>query len=103
LIKILWHDGIGLSHAERLDKGRLIWPWVVNGAVLITAAEMGYMLEVIDWRNPSTPRARPDKAYGHLTQAPQRGATKAGRRVCARGDPRLAHRRAQHLSASLPR
>jgi transposase len=63
LIKILWHDGIGLSlYAERLDKGRLIWPSVVNGAVAITAAEMAYMLEVIDWRNPNTPRALPDTA-----------------------------------------
>jgi transposase len=53
LIKILWHDGIGLSlYAKRLDKGRFIWPSVVDGAVAITAAQMGYMLEAIDWRNP---------------------------------------------------
>jgi transposase len=53
LIKILWHDGIGLSlYAKRLDRGKFIWPSVVDGAVAITAAQMGYMLEAIDWRNP---------------------------------------------------
>jgi transposase len=27
LVKILWHDGIGLSlYAKRLDKGRFVWP-----------------------------------------------------------------------------
>ena len=52
LIKILWHDGIGLSlYAKRLDR-KFIWPSVVDGAVAITAAQMGYMLEAIDWRNP---------------------------------------------------
>jgi transposase len=53
LLKILWHDGIGLSlYAKRLDKGRFIWPSAVGGAVAISAAQMSYMLEGIDWRNP---------------------------------------------------
>lgn len=27
LVKILWHDGTGLSlYAKRLDRGRLVWP-----------------------------------------------------------------------------
>ena len=53
LVKILWHDGIGLSlYAKRLDRGRFIWPVAVDGAVAITAAQMGYLLEAIDWRNP---------------------------------------------------
>ena len=53
LVKILWHDGVGLSlYAKRLDRGRFIWPAVVDGVVPISAAQMGYMLEGIDWRNP---------------------------------------------------
>lgn len=54
LVKILWHDGIGLSlYAKRLDKGRFIWPSAASGeALTISAAQMSYMLEGIDWRNP---------------------------------------------------
>jgi transposase len=53
LIKALWHDGIGLSlYAKRLDRGRFIWPSATEGAVSISAAQMAYMLEGIDWRNP---------------------------------------------------
>jgi transposase len=53
LVKILWHDGIGMSlYAKRLERGRFIWPSVVDGAVTISPAQLGYMLEGIDWRNP---------------------------------------------------
>jgi transposase len=53
LLKILWHDGLGMSlYAKRLERGRFIWPTPVDGAVSITAAQLGYMLEGIDWRNP---------------------------------------------------
>ena len=53
LIKILWHDGLGMSlYAKRLERGRFIWPSPVDGVVAITAAQLGYMLEGIDWRHP---------------------------------------------------
>ena len=53
LIKALWHDGLGLSlYAKRLDRGRFVWPATVDGAVALTAGQMGYLLEGIDWRNP---------------------------------------------------
>ncbi len=53
LVKILWHDGIGTSlYAKRLDRGKFIWPSAAGGVVSITAAQMAYMLEGIDWRNP---------------------------------------------------
>src|ERR1700746_2974298 len=53
LIKILWHDGLGMSlYAKRLERGRFIWPSPANGVVAITAAQLAYMLEGIDWRNP---------------------------------------------------
>jgi len=53
LIKILWHDGIGMSlYAKRLEKGRFIWPSATDGVVAISAAQLAYMLEGIDWRNP---------------------------------------------------
>ncbi len=53
LIKILWHDGLGMSlYAKRLERGRFVWPRASDGAVVITPAQLGYMLEGIDWRNP---------------------------------------------------
>jgi transposase len=53
LIKILWHDAIGMSlYAKRLERSKFIWPTVVDGAVAITPAQLGYMLEGIDWRHP---------------------------------------------------
>ena len=53
LVKILWHDGVGMSlYMKRLEHGRFIWPAAKDGAVAISAAQMGYLLDAIDWRNP---------------------------------------------------
>jgi transposase len=53
LIKILWHDGIGISlYAKRLERGRFLWPSPADGAVSISSAQLAYMLDGIDWRNP---------------------------------------------------
>ena len=53
LIKLLWHDGLGMSlYAKRLERGRFIWPSPADGVVAITSAQLAYMLEGIDWRNP---------------------------------------------------
>lgn len=53
LIKILWHDGQGLClFAKRLERGKFIWPLTKGDAVAITPAQMGYLLEGIDWRHP---------------------------------------------------
>ena len=53
LVKILWHDGLGTSlYAKRLERGRFLWPSPADGVVSITAAQLGYLLEGIDWRNP---------------------------------------------------
>jgi transposase len=53
LIKIVWHDGIGMSlYAKRLERGRFIWPSPADGIAAISAAQLAYMLDGIDWRNP---------------------------------------------------
>jgi transposase len=42
LIKILWHDGIGMSlYAKRLEKGRFIWPSPTAGVVGAGCASSG--------------------------------------------------------------
>jgi transposase len=53
LIKILWHDGLGMSlYAKRLERGRFVWPSASGEAVTIGVAQLGYLLEGIDWRAP---------------------------------------------------
>jgi transposase len=53
LIKLIWHDGQGMClFAKRLERGRFIWPITNGEAVTITAAQLGYLLEGIDWRAP---------------------------------------------------
>ena len=53
LLKILWHDGIEISlYAKRLERGRFSWPSTAGGAVSISAAQLGYLLEGIERRNP---------------------------------------------------
>ena len=62
LIKILWHDGLGLSlYAKRLERGRFVWPSANGGSVAISAAQLTYMLDGIDWRNP-VHTFRPERA-----------------------------------------
>ena len=53
LIKGLMWDGQGLVlYAKRLERGRFIWPSPADGLVAIRPAQLGYMLEGIDWRHP---------------------------------------------------
>jgi transposase len=53
LIKVLWHDGQGAClFIKRLERGRFLWPSPADGRVSITSAQLGYLLEGIDWRFP---------------------------------------------------
>jgi len=53
LIKAIWHDGIGLSlYSKRLERGRFTWLSPTDGVLAISAAQLGYMLDGIDWSNP---------------------------------------------------
>ena len=58
LIKVLWHDGQGMClFAKRLERGRFVWPSSAprEGAdctITLTPAQLGYLLEGIDWRLP---------------------------------------------------
>jgi transposase len=45
-------------YARRLERGRFIWPSPADGVVAISAAQLAYMLEAIDWRNPMRPGVR---------------------------------------------
>ena len=61
-LKVIWHDGQGAClFTKRLDRGTFLWPSVADGTVAISAGQMGYLLEGIDWRNPQK-TWRPTKA-----------------------------------------
>ena len=53
LLKVLWYDGQGLClFAKRLERGRFVWPSPADGKVAISPAQLGMLLEGIDWRMP---------------------------------------------------
>ena len=53
LVKVIWHDGQGAClFTKRLERGRFIWPSAADGTVVISPAQLGYLLEGIDWRMP---------------------------------------------------
>lgn len=46
LIKVIWHDGQGAClFTKKLERGRFIWPSAADGTVVITPAQLGYLLE----------------------------------------------------------
>jgi transposase len=38
--------------AKRLERGRFLWPSTADGTVTISSAQLGYLLQGIDWRMP---------------------------------------------------
>src|SRR5204862_7709275 len=53
LIKVLWHDGLGMSlYAKRRERGRSSWRSLANGVVGISASQLAYMLAGLDCTNP---------------------------------------------------
>jgi transposase len=70
LLKILWHDGLGMSlYAKRLERGRFLSPMAAGDIAPISAAQLAYMLDGIDWRNPQ---------LTYRPQTPGRGLTACG-------------------------
>jgi transposase len=62
LVKVIWHDGQGCClFTKRLERGRFVWPSPADGVVTLSPAQLGYLLEGIDWRLPE--RTWPDFSY----------------------------------------
>nr|WP_281030781.1 IS66 family insertion sequence element accessory protein TnpB [Rhizobium laguerreae] len=47
-----WQWLHSLVRYKKLERGRFIWPSAADGTVAITPAQLGYLLEGIDWRMP---------------------------------------------------
>lgn len=57
-LKALYWDGSGLClFAKRLEKGRFVWPPIVDGAVTLTPAQLALLVEAMDWRRTVAPPA----------------------------------------------
>src|SRR5664279_6408674 len=55
LIKIIWHDGLGMSlYAKRLEKGRFIWPSPVDGVLGMLSPQLLELLR--DWWHVGQPQ-----------------------------------------------
>jgi transposase len=60
LIKLIWHDGIGLCMlTKQLEQGQFMWPSAsTTGGITSSSAQLVALLGGCEWRAPS-PRRRP--------------------------------------------
>jgi transposase len=63
LIKVLWHDGVGLCLlTKRLEQGQFPWPSTTTaGRIALSTAQLAALLDGCEWRAPQ-PRRRPELA-----------------------------------------
>ena len=55
-LKALYWDGSGLClFAKRLEKGRFVWPPIVEGSFTLTPAQLALLIEAMDWRRSIAP------------------------------------------------
>ena len=53
-LKILWWDGQGYCLFYKvLERGRFPWPSVTDGVARLTSAQLGMLIEGMDWRRPA--------------------------------------------------
>ena len=63
LIKLLWHDGVGLCLlTKRLEQGHFVWPsTTTTGRIALSASQLAALLDGCEWRAP-VPHRRPEFA-----------------------------------------
>ena len=50
-VKILYWDGSGLClFAKRLEKGRFVWPPIIDERLHLTPGQLKLLVEGMDWR-----------------------------------------------------
>ena len=55
-LKALYWDGSGLClFAKRLEKGRFVWPPIVDDSVTLTPGQLALLVEAMDWRRTVAP------------------------------------------------
>ena len=43
--------------AKRLEAGKFVWPPIVDGGMVLTPAQLGLLIEAMDWRRTVAPEA----------------------------------------------
>jgi transposase len=63
LIKLIWHDGVGLCMlTKRLEQGQFHWPSATTtGRISLSSAQLVALLDGCEWRAPAA-RRRPELA-----------------------------------------
>lgn len=63
LIKLLWHDGVGMCLlTKRLEQGQFAWPSASTaGRIQLSAPQLAALLDGCEWRAPARAR-RPELA-----------------------------------------
>jgi transposase len=57
-LKALYWDGSGLVLlAKRLEKGKFVWPPIVDGGLRLTPAQLALLIEGIEWRRTVAPES----------------------------------------------
>jgi transposase len=58
LIKLIWHDGIGLCMlTKRLERGQFAWPSAsTTGRITLSSAQLAALLDGCEWWAPVTSR-----------------------------------------------
>jgi transposase len=55
-LKVLHWDGSGIClFAKRLERGKFVWPPIVNETLHLTAAQLALLIEGMDWRRTHMP------------------------------------------------
>lgn len=55
-LKALYWDGSGLClFAKRLEQGKFVWPPLVDGAQILSPAQLATLMEGMDWRRTIIP------------------------------------------------
>jgi transposase len=55
-VKVLYWDGSGLCLcAKRLEKGRFVWPPIIDDQFHMSSAQLALLLEGMDWRRTVAP------------------------------------------------
>lgn len=55
-LEILYWDGSGLClFAKRLERGKFVWPPIVDGRLVLTPVQLALLIEAMDWRRTVPP------------------------------------------------